>query len=45
MMDLSIYQHSKSLDYADNMGYRFCSGTHRSVCLSLGGFLGGDVCG
>ena len=45
MMDLSIYGLSKTLDYGYNMDYRFHSWTHRSVCVSLGGFLGGLVCG
>lgn len=45
MVDLSIYGLSKTLDYGYNMDYRFRSWTHRCVCLSLGDFLGGLVCG
>lgn len=45
MMDLSIYGLSKTWDYGYNMDYRFRSWTHRCVCLSLGDFLGGAVCG
>lgn len=45
MMDFSIYGLSKTWDYGYNMDYRFRSWTHRCVCLSLGDFRGGRVCG